>query len=80
LADDDLQDLTKARKVLIEMRHDWAKAIAAGYKRGETETAIKGIIEVQQTIDVIDRAIEELENVEEEDDEEDDDEYRDLPA
>ncbi len=62
------------------MRHDWAKAIAAGYKRGETETAIKGIIEVQQTIDVIDRAIEELENVEEEDDEEDDDEYRDLPA
>jgi len=47
LADDDLQDLTKARKVLIEMRHDWAKAIAAGYKRGETETAIKGIIEVQ---------------------------------
>jgi len=29
---------------------------------------------------VIDRAVEELENVEEEDDEEDDDEYRDLPA
>jgi hypothetical protein len=74
MADDDLQDLTKALKVLIKMRHDWAKAIAAGYKRGETETAIKGIIEVQQTIDVIDRAIEELENVEEEDDEEDDDE------
>jgi hypothetical protein len=74
MADDDLQDLTKACKVLIEMRHDWAKAIAAGYKRGETETAIKVIIEVQQAIDVIDRAIEELENVEEEDDEEDDDE------
>jgi hypothetical protein len=74
MADDDLQDLTKARKVLVKMRHDSAKAIAAGYKRGETETAIKGIIEVQQTIDVIDRAIEELENVEEEDDEEDDDE------
>ena len=74
MADDDLQILTKALKVLIEMRHDWAKAIAAGYKRGETETAIKGIIEVQATIDVIDRAIEELENVEEEDDEEDDDE------
>ena len=40
MADDDLQILTKALKVLIEMRHDWAKAIAAGYKRGETETAI----------------------------------------
>ena len=40
MADDDLQILTKALKVLIEMRHDWAKAIAAGYKRGEN--AIKG--------------------------------------
>jgi hypothetical protein len=76
MADDDLQDLTNARKVLVEMRHNWAKAIAAGYKRGETETAIKDLIEVQQTIDVIDRAIDELEEVEEEeeDDEEDDDE------
>jgi hypothetical protein len=44
MADDDLQILTKALKVLIEMRHDWAKAIAAGYKRGETETAIKGMV------------------------------------
>jgi hypothetical protein len=64
MADDDLQDLTKARKVLIEMRHNWAKAIAAGYKRGETEAAIKGIIEVQQAIEVIDIAIEELEEAE----------------
>ena len=76
MADDDLQDLTNARKVLVEMRHNWAKAIAAGYKRGETETAIKNLIEVQQTIDVIDRAIDELDEAEEEeedDDEEDDD-------
>jgi hypothetical protein len=64
MADDDLQDLTKARKVLIKMRHDGAKAIAAGYKRGETETAIKAIIEVQQAIEVIDIAIEELEEAE----------------
>jgi len=27
MADDDLQDLTNARKVLVEMRHNWAKAI-----------------------------------------------------
>jgi hypothetical protein len=46
MADDDLQDLTNARKILVEMRHNWAKAIAAGYKRGETETALKGLIEV----------------------------------
>lgn len=75
MADDDHQALTNARRVLIEMRHNWAKAIAAGYKRGETETAIKGITEVQQAIDVIDRAFEEQEEAEEEaDDEEGDDE------
>jgi hypothetical protein len=70
MADDDHEDLTNARKVLIEMRQSWAKAIAAGYERGETESAIKGIIDVQQAIDVIDRAIDELEEAEEEEDDE----------
>ena len=74
MADDDHEDLTNARTVLIKMRHNWAKAVAAGYQRGETETALKGIIEVQQGIDVIDRAIEELEEAQEEDDQEEDDE------
>ena len=65
MADDDLQDdLTNARKVLTEMLHNWVKAIAAGYKRGETEAAIKGLIEVQQAIEVIDVAIVELEEAE----------------
>lgn len=65
MADDDLQDLTNARRVLTDMRRNWAKAIAAGYKRGEAETAIKSIIEVQQAIEVIDSAFEELEEAEE---------------
>jgi len=69
MADNDLEILTNARAVLIEVRHNWAEAIAAGYKRGETETAIKGIIEVQHALDVIDHATEELEEAEEEDDE-----------
>ena len=64
MADDDLQVLTIARRVLIKMRHNWATTIAAGYERGPTENAIKEIIEVQQAIDVIDRAIEELEEAE----------------
>jgi hypothetical protein len=65
MVDDDLQDdLTNARKVLTKMRHDWVKAIAAGYKREETEAAVKGLIEVQQAIEVIDLAIEELEEAE----------------
>ncbi|HWL18390.1 MAG TPA: hypothetical protein VNS33_01895 [Bradyrhizobium sp.] len=74
MADDSMEDLTNARNVLVGMRHNWAKAIAAGFKRGETETAIKAIIEVQQAIDVIDRTIEELLEAEELDDDEDNDE------
>ena len=70
MADD---DLTIARKVLAEMRHNWIKTIADGYKRGTTEDAIKGLIDVQQAIEVIDIAIEEeleeAEELEEEDDE-----------
>jgi hypothetical protein len=64
MADDDLQVLTIARRVLIKMRQNWATTIAAGYERGTTENAIEEIIEVQQAIDVIDRAIEELEEAE----------------
>ena len=65
MVDDDLQDdLTNARKVLTEVRHNWVKAIAAGYKRGDTEAAIKGLVEVQEAIEVIDLAIEELEEAE----------------
>jgi hypothetical protein len=60
----DLDDLTNARGILTEVRLNWAKAIAAGYKRGETETAIKNIIEVQQAIEVIDTAMNELEEAE----------------
>jgi hypothetical protein len=74
MADDDLQELMNARKVLTEMRQNWAKAIAAGYKREETEAAIKSIIEVQQAIEVIDIAIDELEEAELEEAEEADDE------
>jgi hypothetical protein len=66
MADDDLQDLTKARAALVAKRLTWAKTIAAS---GEIPGgAISAIIEVQQAIDVIDSAMEE------EDDEEADDE------
>jgi chitinase len=72
MAEDHMEDMTNARKVLIEMRHNWAKTIAAGYKRGESEAAVKSLIEVQEAIDVIDFAIAELEEAEELDDEEED--------
>jgi hypothetical protein len=64
MANDDLHDLMNARKVLTETRLNWAKAIAEGYKRGETETVLKSLIDIQQAIEVIDIAIEELEEEE----------------
>lgn len=69
MADDPHNDLEKARKTLIEMRHNWVKTIAAGYKRGDTEAAITAITQVQQAIDVIDQAIEDLRYEEDEDEE-----------
>jgi hypothetical protein len=71
MTDDHLEDMTNARSVLIGMRHNLAKTIAAGYKRGETEAAIKSLTEVQEAIDVLDFAILELEELEEQDDEDD---------
>lgn len=73
MADNALEILTAARAVLVEVRHNLAKAIAAGYKRGDTETAIKSILEVQQALDVIDHAAEEVEEAEDEGDDEDED-------
>jgi len=58
MADDDLETLMAARAALTKKRLSWAQAIAAP---GETpEAAIKAINEVQQAIEVIDIAIEEL--------------------
>jgi hypothetical protein len=58
MADDDLETLMAARAALTKQRLSWAQAIAAA---GEIpEAAIKAINEVQQAIEVIDIAIEEL--------------------
>ena len=66
MADDDLKTLMTARAVLARKRLTWAQTIASP---GEiSEGAIRAIIEVQQAIDVIDRAIDELEEAEEEED------------
>jgi hypothetical protein len=71
MADNELEILSNARAVLMDVRRDYAKAIAAGYKRGETETTIKSLIEVQHALDVIDHAAEEIEDAEADDEDED---------
>ncbi len=65
MAETDIEVLMNARTVLVEMRQNWIKTIAAGYKLGETEAAIKGLIEIQQAIDVVDDAAQEQELEEE---------------
>jgi hypothetical protein len=63
MAETPLQVLEEARAALVAKRLTWAKTIATP---GEiSEGAIKGIIEIQEAIHVIDRAIEELEYDEE---------------
>jgi hypothetical protein len=54
MAHEHVQDLKKARSALVALRRTWAKAIAAP---GAKEGTINCIIEVQQAIEAIDRAI-----------------------
>jgi hypothetical protein len=57
VADEDLEILVDARKALVSKRQALAKTIATS---GEIpESAIEGIIQIQQAIEVIDIAMEE---------------------
>jgi hypothetical protein len=61
MTDDDLKHLMNAREALVQKRLTWAETIAAP---GDIDTAIRSIVEVQRAIEVIDFAIEELEQAE----------------
>jgi hypothetical protein len=62
MADDDLQQLMNAREALVHKRLTLAHTIATP---GDIpENAIRGIVDVQRAIEVIDVAIEELEQAE----------------
>jgi hypothetical protein len=61
MADEDLKHLMDAREALVQKRLTWAETIAAP---GDIDTAIRSIVEVQRAIEVIDFAIEELEQTE----------------
>ena len=62
MAEDHLEDLENARTALVNKRLSLAQKIAAP---GDiAESALKGLIDVQQAIEVIDIAIEELEEAE----------------
>lgn len=72
MSDDDLKQLMNAREALVQKRLTWAQTIAAP---GDiSENAIRSIVEVQRAIEVIDFAIEELEQEELDKELEEDDE------
>jgi hypothetical protein len=72
MADDDFQQLMNAREALVHKRLTLAQTIAAP---GDIpENAIRGIVDVQQAIEVIDVAIEELAQAELDNEGADDDE------
>jgi len=58
MADDNIDDLMSARAALTKMRLELAKAIATG--PDINDAAIKGLVDVQRAIEVIDVAIDEL--------------------
>ena len=71
MADEDLKHLMNAREALVHKRLSWAQTIASS---DAPDNAIRSIVEVQRAIEVVDYAIEELEQAEldeELDDEED---------
>lgn len=69
MSDEDLKHLMNAREALVQKRLTWAQTIAAP---GDiSDDAVRSIVEVQRAIEVIDFAIEELEQTELDDELED---------
>ena len=62
MSDEDLKHLMNAREALVQKRQTCAQSIASP---GDiSDNAIRSIVEVQRAIEVIDFAIEELEQAE----------------
>jgi acyl-CoA reductase-like NAD-dependent aldehyde dehydrogenase len=61
MSDEDLKHLMNAREALVQKRLTCAQAIAAN---DTSDNAIRSIVEVQRAIEVVDYAIEELEQAE----------------
>ena len=62
MSDEDLKHLMNAREALVQKRLTWAQTIAS--PNDISDNAIRSIVEVQRAIEVIDFAIEELEQAE----------------
>ena len=63
-----IRKLIAARDREVEQRRNIADALAKAYERGETERMREAFINIQNTIEAIERAIEHEENLEHEQD------------
>jgi DNA-binding ferritin-like protein len=66
MADDDIENLKKARRALVQARQQQAKTIL----NTQDATTAKAFADIQEGIEAIDRAIEELQDEEDEDEDE----------
>jgi hypothetical protein len=72
MSDDDIQHLMNAREALVAKRLSCAQSIAAP---GDiSESAVRSLVDIQRAIEVIDVALEELEQAELDKELEEDDE------
>jgi hypothetical protein len=61
MSEEHIGNLKKARAQLIEQRRAFVQVLAGPYDRGKTEQAREKFMEIQATIDAMDRAIEDEE-------------------
>jgi hypothetical protein len=48
--------LDQARTQLVKLRRDYAQGLSKVYERGTTDSAMQGFVNVQVTIEALDRA------------------------
>jgi hypothetical protein len=68
MADDDIENLKKARSALVEARRSAARTLANPNSKSGSDA--RNFTEIQEGIEAIDRAIEELQDEEDEDEDE----------
>ena len=61
MSEEHTENLNKARVQLVEQRREFARLLAGPYDRGNAEQARETFVDLQVTIEAIDRAIEDEE-------------------
>jgi hypothetical protein len=57
MSEDHIEALRKAREQMVKTRREWARTLAQPFDRHKTPDAIAGLIEAEQVVEAIDKAI-----------------------